>query len=121
MTALWTIESAGASHVGLKRRLNEDAWMARPETGLFAVADGMGGHQLGDVASRRVVEALAQLEPAPDARTMRERVEMALAAVNRSLQPEVGADISGSTVVVLLVCGRHFAVLWAGDSRIYRV
>ncbi len=120
MTELWAIESAGVSHVGLKRRVNEDAWMASPEIGLFAVADGMGGHQRGDIASRRVVEALVQLDTAPDARTMRERVEAALAEVNRSLLRDSGGEISGSTVVVLLVCGPHFAVLWAGDSRIYR-
>jgi serine/threonine protein phosphatase PrpC len=120
MTGLWSVECAGISHVGQVRRVNEDAWLARPEAGLYAVADGMGGHQKGDVASRMVVDALAGLPPAPDARTMRESVEAALAAVNRGLQPADGRVVSGSTVVVLLLCGRHFAVLWAGDSRLYR-
>ena len=120
MTESWTVDCAGVSHVGQVRRVNEDSWLARPEAGLFAVADGMGGHQRGDVASRMVVEALAGLPPAPDARTMRERVEAALAAVNRGLQSGDGKVVSGSTVVVLLVCGRHFAALWAGDSRLYR-
>jgi serine/threonine protein phosphatase PrpC len=120
MTALWTVDCAGVSHVGQVRRVNEDSWLARPDAGLFAVADGMGGHQRGDVASRMVVDALADLPPAPDARTMRERVETALAAVNRGLRPADGKVVSGSTVVVLLVCGRHFAALWAGDSRLYR-
>ena len=120
MTELWSVECAGISHVGQVRRVNEDAWLARPEAGLFAVADGMGGHQKGDVASRMVVEALAALPPSPDARTMRESVEAALAAVNRALYPVDGRIVSGSTVVVLLLCGRHFAVLWAGDSRAYR-
>ncbi len=120
MTELWSVECAGISHVGQVRRVNEDAWLARPEAGLYAVADGMGGHQKGDVASRMVVDALAGLPPAPDARTMRESVEAALAAVNLSLRPADGRVVSGSTVVVLLLCGRHFAVLWAGDSRLYR-
>ena len=120
MTELWSVECAGISHVGQVRRVNEDAWLARPEAGLFAVADGMGGHQCGDVASRMVVDALAGLPPAPDARTMRERVEAGLAAVNRGLRPVGDQVVSGSTVVVLLLCGRHFAVLWAGDSRVYR-
>ena len=120
MTELWSVECAGISHVGRVRRVNEDAWLARPEAGLFAVADGMGGHQKGDVASRMVVDALAALPPSPDARTMRESVEAALAAVNRGLRPVDGQVVSGSTVVVLLLCGRHFAVLWAGDSRVYR-
>ena len=115
MTELWSVECAGISHVGQVRRVNEDAWLARPEAGLFAVADGMGGHQKGDVASRMVVDALAALPPAPDARAMRESVEAALAAVNRALQPADGKVVSGSTVAVLLLCGRHFAALWAGE------
>lgn len=120
MTGLWSVECAGISHVGQVRRVNEDAWLARPEAGLYAVADGMGGHRKGDVASRMVVDALAGLPPAPDARAMRESVEAALASVNRGLRPADGRVVSGSTVAVLLLCGRHFAVLWAGDSRVYR-
>ncbi|MBD0275465.1 MAG: serine/threonine-protein phosphatase [Acetobacteraceae bacterium] len=120
MTELWSVECAGISHVGQVRRVNEDSWLALPEAGLFAVADGMGGHQKGDVASRLVVDALAGIPPAPDARAMRESVETALAAVNRGLRTADGRVVSGSTVVVLLLCGRHFAVLWAGDSRAYR-
>ena len=120
MTDLWSVDCAGVSHAGRVRRVNEDAWLARPETGLFAVADGMGGHRRGDIASRMVVDALARLPPAPDARTMRARVEAALVAVNHDLQPSESGGTSGSTVVVLLLCGRHFAVLWAGDSRAYR-
>ena len=120
MTDLWSVDCAGVSHAGHVRGSNEDAWLARPETGVFAVADGMGGHRQGEVASRMVIDALGALPPAPDARTMRERVETALVSVNRDLQSAPGAGISGSTVVVLLMCGRHFAVLWAGDSRAYR-
>ncbi|WP_372623348.1 PP2C family protein-serine/threonine phosphatase [Falsiroseomonas sp.] len=122
MTGMWSVACAAVSHAGHVRRVNEDAWLARPEAGLFAVADGMGGHQRGDIASRMVIDALATLPPAPDARTMRDRVETSLAAVNRALQQTGGGagGVSGSTVVVLLMCGRHFAVLWAGDSRAYR-
>ena len=120
MTDLWSVECAGVSHPGHVRPNNEDAWLARPETGLFAVADGMGGHRDGEVASRMVIDALAALPPSPDARTMRDRVETALADVNRNLRATARQDICGSTVVVLLLCGRHFAVLWAGDSRAYR-
>jgi serine/threonine protein phosphatase PrpC len=121
MTSLWSVECAGVSHPGLVRKVNEDAWLACPETGIFAVADGMGGHERGETASRMVIDALAGLPAAPDARTMRERVETALAHVDQNLQADEPGHISGSTVVVLLICERHFAVLWAGDSRAYRV
>jgi serine/threonine protein phosphatase PrpC len=120
MTRLWSFDSAGASHAGCVREVNEDAWLAHSEAGIFAVADGMGGHQRGDTASRMVIEALAALPPAPDPRTLRAQVEAALVDVDRGLQPSGAGDISGSTVVVLLICGRYFAVLWAGDSRLYR-
>ena len=120
MTQLWSIDCAGISHVGCVRSVNEDSWLARPDAGIFAVADGMGGHHRGDLASRMVIDALAALPPAPDARTMREAVENALMTVDQGLQDTEGAGISGSTVVVLLICDWHFAVLWAGDSRLYR-
>jgi serine/threonine protein phosphatase PrpC len=120
MSDLWSVDCAGVSHTGHVRRINEDAWLARPETGLFAASDGMGGHRAGEVASRMVIDALAALPAAPDARTMRQQVEGALTGVNRDLHDATGPAICGSTVVVLLLCGPHFAVLWAGDSRAYR-
>jgi protein phosphatase len=50
--------------VGLVRAINEDACLDQPERGLWAVADGMGGHSVGDVASRMVVEKLSKV-PSP--------------------------------------------------------
>lgn len=116
----WT--SASRSHTGLVREVNEDACLDQPESGLWAVADGMGGHTLGDVASRSVVEALGKL-PAADslaefARNARERLQV----VNRQLRMEAAirnVQVIGSTVVVLFACEGRCGYLWAGDSRIY--
>jgi protein phosphatase len=116
----WT--SAARSHVGLVRKINEDACLERPERKLWVVADGMGGHTLGDVASRMVVEGLETL-PDPDSlahfvASARDRLQ----EVNRRLLKEAAirdARVIGSTVVVLLAYDRYCTCLWAGDSRIY--
>jgi serine/threonine protein phosphatase PrpC len=124
MTAAFACRSTGLSHVGRVRRLNEDAWLARPDLGLWAVADGMGGHRRGDLASRTIVEALGRLPPPTDAPAHLRAVEAALSGVHavlhRVARDETG-DVCGSTVAVLLAFERHFAVLWAGDSRVYRL
>ena len=65
MTPGLAFRSAGLSHVGLVRDHNEDAWLARPEIGLWAVADGLGGHARGEVASATIVAALGRLPPPP--------------------------------------------------------
>ena len=116
----WTC--AARSDVGLVRSRNEDAFLADPERGLWAVADGMGGHAFGDVASAAVVDALAGLAlPA----TLAEYVEHArarLGQVNEALRAQALArhvPVIGSTVVALLALGAEAACLWAGDSRIY--
>jgi protein phosphatase len=117
----WT--SASRSHVGLVRDRNEDACLDQPERGLWAVADGMGGHALGDVASRTVVESLNNNIPLSD--ELGQRLADArdrLQGANRKLRAEAsirGVPIIGSTVVALLACDRSCGYLWAGDSRIY--
>jgi protein phosphatase len=116
----WTC--AARTDVGLVRSRNEDAYLAEPQRGLWAVADGMGGHAFGDLASGAVIDALAGL-PAPA--TLAEFIESArarLAQVNDTLRVEARArqvPVIGSTVAALLACGLETACLWAGDSRIY--
>ena len=107
------------THVGCRRRLNEDAVLASPERRLWAVADGMGGHEAGEVASAMVVEALAQC---PDGA---EAALAALTEVNARLieMGRTGGDnrTIGSTVVGLTAKPNRFTCFWAGDSRAYRL
>lgn len=116
--------SAGATHRGRVRPINQDAFLDRPDLGLWAVADGMGGHASGERASALVIELLATL-PRPRflGRSARQVVHL-IAAANRQLIDEAqgaGDEIIGSTVAVLVVVGRFCALLWVGDSRIYRL
>lgn len=114
---------AARSHVGQVRERNEDRYCLRTDIGFWAVADGMGGHARGDLASAMTVEALGRLAPPPDAPAHLRAVEGALRSVHaalRRLAAEAG-DVCGSTVVALLAFGRHFAVVWSGDSRAYRL
>jgi protein phosphatase len=108
--------------VGLVRAVNEDACLDRPERGVWAVADGMGGHSVGDFASRMVVEALSNVPPLSSLESFVTDTRARLQAVNRDLRAEVkrrDVAVIGSTVAVLLACGRRCRFLWAGDSRIY--
>jgi protein phosphatase len=114
--------SAARTDVGLVRTRNEDAFLDRPARRLWAVADGMGGHAFGDLASKMAVDALDALAPAPGLRQAADGARAALLGVNQALLAEAAArsvEVIGSTVVVLLAHGRTAACVWAGDSRIY--
>jgi protein phosphatase len=116
------IRSAGVTHVGLKRERNEDSYLLRPEAGLWAVADGMGGHGGGDVASRMAIAALEQIEAAPTGEALLAEVEAAVANANRDMRAHAQVEnrgVMGTTLVALLMFGGHFACVWSGDSRAY--
>ena len=110
---------AAKTDAGAVRRHNEDAFLLRPEQGLWAVADGMGGHLRGDHASRTVMDALAQ------GHTPIEEIRARLTAAHRSLLAEAASlgdgAVIGATVVVLVVRDGRYTCLWAGDSRLYRL
>jgi serine/threonine protein phosphatase PrpC len=110
------------------RKINEDACLELAtlgDGGLWAVADGMGGHEAGDVASSMIVDTLRQSPPPNSLKAFVASVETALHQVNRLLQEKAAQDYEhrtiGSTVVILLLYQEHAACLWVGDSRIYRL
>jgi serine/threonine-protein phosphatase Stp1 len=121
-TFLGRIRCTTATHPGMKRSHNEDALLSRPDLGLWAVADGAGGHSCGEVAARMVVTALDTIPPNLTATEMLAQVRLRLAGAHHKLRHEstrVGERIVASTVVVLIIRQDHFACLWAGDSRAY--
>jgi serine/threonine protein phosphatase PrpC len=117
--------SGAATHVGCVRKLNEDAYLDRADLGLWAVADGMGGHDAGDHASQATVAALARIPAPPSAPILLASVKAALVTANQELRQEAAGRgpgrIIASTVVTLLAFGDHYACVWAGDSRLYRL
>jgi serine/threonine protein phosphatase PrpC len=117
--------SAARTHVGTVRWRNEDAVLDRAEIGLWAVADGAGGHQRGDYASGRIIAALREVDPALSGRHLVDDVKTRLAAVNRELRARavtIGPNaLIGSTVAMLLILDGQSCCLWAGDSRCYRM
>lgn len=108
---------------GIRRSVNEDAYLSLDEIGLWVVADGMGGHQRGDVASRLVIEALRNLGKPRSLDEFAAAVRVGLDGANRQMREaakRLGANqIMGSTVVAFLVYRREWRCLWAGDSRAY--
>jgi serine/threonine protein phosphatase PrpC len=118
-------ESGAATHIGMVRERNEDCYLVRPETGLWAVTDGMGGGESGELASRTVIEALEAIPAPTSAADLLERCEDSIVETNARLkqisQARGKGVFVGTTVAVLLTFDGHYACLWAGDSRIYRV
>lgn len=119
MTDQWIIEAAGATHPG-QRKHNEDSWRVDTDAGFFIVADGVGGREAGEVASRIACDVSTdqvRAGAAPGA---------ALRAANSAIRQAIessGAQASSmaSTAVVLHLQpdAGSFAVAWAGDSRLY--
>jgi len=117
-----TLSASARTHIGLVRAVNEDRLLNRTDKGLFAIADGMGGHRRGDVAADAVIHALARLANGLDAITA-DKLCSALREANRlvyGLDPH-RAGQSGSTVAGMHVAEGQVFLFWAGDSRIYRL
>ncbi|SAK46483.1 PP2C family protein-serine/threonine phosphatase [Caballeronia ptereochthonis] len=116
----WT--SAARTDTGCVRQINEDALLDAPERGLWAVADGMGGHAVGDLASRMVIESLAKVPGMNGLANVVADARARLLDVNERLRAEAARRLVsriGSTVVLLAACDGTCGYVWAGDSRIY--
>src|SRR6185437_14197451 len=99
-------ECGAATHVGLVRKRNEDNYLVQPDSGIWAVADGMGGHDDGDLASRMIVEALGSVRPTNSAADLLTRCEASVLSANARIQllaKQRGGHVIGSTVAILLI------------------
>jgi protein phosphatase len=134
------VSSAAASHPGLRREENEDAYCVRPDLGLYMVADGMGGHAAGEIASRIAVEAVEgfvddtrtadvnRTWPFPFDRSLSlegNRLSAALKLANRRIAGAMDGNESlrgmATTAAAVLVGPKRLVVAHVGDSRIYRL
>jgi protein phosphatase/serine/threonine-protein phosphatase Stp1 len=120
-----TLRSWAATHPGARRSHNEDAFVDRADLGLWAVADGAGGHDAGELASQMIAETLGAIPPGLGAAETLAEIRARVGTVHAALLAEAarrGPDtMIASTAVILCVRGAHFACLWAGDSRAYRL
>ena len=116
-------ESAAVTHPGKVREANEDSHLTRDLAGIWAVADGMGGHACGDVASQMMIEALLAVAPPGSAAELLAQCEACVVDVNERILAMAAERnvVIGTTLAMLLNYGVDYACIWSGDSRIYRV
>ncbi len=110
------------THVGHKRRINEDAVLALPGHAMWVVSDGMGGHDAGDYASRLIADAIATIPEGLGARDQMNALRDTIQSAHRLIVAEAdqrGRGVIGATVAALMLAENHFVGIWAGDSRIY--
>ena len=125
MSAAKLFRSVSRTDRGRVRTVNQDAFFAQDDAGLWAVSDGMGGHAWGEIASAEVVNQMKLLVASSSHTLSREGVERALMDANLSLQERSAANGlrlgMGATAAALCAGGGRYFCLWVGDSRIYRL
>ena len=120
----FNLEACGATDVGMKRRLNEDVFVLDHDSGMYLVADGMGGHHAGDFASQTITNNLSlfrQNTSLNDNILLLEENILNSNSIIRNKSYKLGRNATiGSTVVCVYIWQKYLFTLWAGDSRLYR-
>src|SRR6478752_6523732 len=111
------IEFGNSSHVGLRRELNEDTYYSDSELGLWLVADGMGGHEFGEVASALARDAVVREIRA--GKSLTDAIRSADEDIIRQSKRRADSLPMGTTMVALRVSDNRFELGWVGDSRAY--
>ena len=120
-----TWEACGLTDQGCRRDHNEDSILERADDGIFVVADGMGGHAAGDVASRMLTDAIEVMDASGSFPTLVDRFDDTMIDINKQIRAHSEEHFEGKTMGCTLISMlAHEAVgvcMWAGDSRLYRV
>src|SRR2546423_1537315 len=123
-----TIETAAVTDRGLneKRPLNEDSYLLDATRHIFAVADGVGGAEAGEVASKTAVEVLEEAfrhqQPGDDVEDLMElAIQRANASIYQLSHEQRRFAMMATTIVALHLAGRHATIGHVGDSRLYRL
>lgn len=108
---------SAATDVGLQRSNNEDSYLSCPKLGLWVVADGMGGHAAGEVASAIVAETVRN--QVAEGHSLKDAIQQSHHDVLDAAANGHGGQGMGSTIVALKVLGNTYQIAWVGDSRAY--
>lgn len=117
-------ETGAATHVGKVRRANEDSYIVLPELGVWAVADGVGGHEGGQFASQTVAGDIASIGVSVSLGDQLARFKDRILRANDTIKQAAadrGGAVIGTTVAAVLAYGHNYSCVWAGDSRVYRI
>lgn len=131
------IEAFGRTDVGRRRKINEDSYLVQPETSLYAVCDGMGGHNAGEVASKMAIETIEAFIQRSgvekeitwpwgldanlsfEGNRLKTAIRLANARVFQAADNREELTGMGTTVVALVLSGQGMTIASAGDSRCY--
>lgn len=119
------LQACAKTDIGLKRHNNEDSFFVDKQQGLFIVADGMGGHAAGEIASQIAVESVRRSLQTTDGKPPLEQLKQAIGEANLAVADAANSNIAqkgmGTTLTVLLLSQQQAHLAHVGDSRVYRL